>query len=75
MKGIIFFGFFFKKMNKINIAPYNKASYNNKKIDEKNAKEISDNLQKLYINCKKNQKSNIIQIVSNIFSRKYLKKI
>ena len=61
-------------MKQIDIAPYNKGSYNYKKINGKNAKKILDNLKKLYVNCKKNQKSNIIQIVSNIFSRKYLNK-
>ena len=40
MKGIFFFKFFFKKLNKIDIAPNNKGSYNYKKIDGKIANKI-----------------------------------
>ena len=55
--------------------PYSKNQSSFKKINTKSGRKIFQNIQKLYQNCKSNQKSNILAIVSNLFSRKYLNKM
>ena len=55
--------------------PYSKNEGNYKKINAKSGEKILENTQKLYQNCKPNQKSNILAIVSNLFNRKYLNKL
>ena len=64
-------------MSKSNIRkiPYSKNEGNYKKINAKSGEKILKNIQKLYQNCKSNQKSNILAIVSNLFNRKYLNKL
>ena len=64
-------------MNKIQLreSPYSKNEYCYKKINVKSGLKILENIQKLYRNSSSNQKSNILTIVSNLFSRKYLNKM
>ena len=38
----------------------------------KNASKVFKNIKKIFNNCQKHQKSNILSIVSNIYSRKFL---
>ena len=56
-------------------SPYSKKESCYKKINAKSGQKILENIRKLYLNSKSNQKSNILTIVSNLFSRKYLNKI
>ena len=64
-------------MNRIQIreSPYSKNEYSYKKFNTKSGQKFLENIKKLYQNSKSNQKSNILTIVSSLFSRKYLNKM
>ena len=61
-------------MSKVRNKMYSKNDFYYRKINLKSSEKILENLKILYSNCKSNQKSNVLAIVSKLFSRKYLNK-
>ena len=56
-------------------SPYTKKESCYKKINAKSGQKFLENIRNFYLNSKSNQKSNILTIVSNLFSRKYFNMI